>query len=207
MKFERLTNEFYGARKAGYVIDTDAPRVTDADLCARLEKERGSRFVEGKLDALYDFDGDLYKAENGDLYAVEYVFTDDGYEPLCWQRVKKEIHHKPTLKSINENLPRLDVLRRNYMVHGTTGYTYGRQFIKAAFANLDESGNVDDIRIYAEGDAMERRHYYSEKGTVDITGVIEEAVLCEDKLFSIHYNCRDYRAYIVRRIQEIIEEN
>lgn len=89
MKFKKMTNELYGAKNAGYVIDVDAPRITDADLYVKLAIERGNRFVDGKLDALYDFDGDLYKGEDGEYYAVEFVNTDDEVKPFCWQRVIK----------------------------------------------------------------------------------------------------------------------
>lgn len=91
MKFERLTNEVYGAKKAGYVIDTEEPRITDADLYVRIANERGSRYVDNKLDDLYDNDGDLYKGEDGNAYAVEYVYIDGVFKPLCWQRLVKDI--------------------------------------------------------------------------------------------------------------------
>lgn len=84
---------------------------------------------------------------------------------------------KPTKKSINAALPRLDFLRRNYMLHDYgVGIAYGYGYLRSAWADLDEDGNVSYIRIYSVGDAMERRHYYNEPGSVDITDAIENAI-------------------------------
>ena len=83
---------------------------------------------------------------------------------------------KPTLKSINKALPRFDLLRREYMLCGYTGIAHGRGFLSSAWANLDGNGNVESIRIYTSGDAMERRHYYREDGVVEITEAVEVAI-------------------------------
>ena len=88
-KFERLTQEIYGARNAGYMIDGKAELETDEQLIRKLRAERGDRFVEKKLDELYDFDGDLYQDENGDFYAVVFVYDRDHEVPLCWQKLTK----------------------------------------------------------------------------------------------------------------------
>ena len=95
-KFERKTSELYGAKRAGYRFDRFADREMDEQLIRKLRAERGERFVDDKLDALYDFDGDLYQDENGDFYAVVFVWDHDHEVPLCWQKlVVAEYHIKP----------------------------------------------------------------------------------------------------------------
>lgn len=84
-KFEKITSELYGAKKAGYTFDESADREMNEQLIRKLIAERGQKFVDKKLDAFYDLDGDLYKDEDGQAYAVEMV---DG-EPICWQKLRK----------------------------------------------------------------------------------------------------------------------
>ena len=84
-KFEKITSELYGAKKAGYIFDKSADREMNEQLIRKLTAERGQRFVDKKLDAFYDLDGDLYQDEEGQAYAVELV---DG-EPICWQKLRK----------------------------------------------------------------------------------------------------------------------
>lgn len=88
-KFERITGELYGAKKAGFVLDKDAERETNEQLARVLIAERGEKFVDSKLDAFHDFDGDLYRDEDGQEYAVEMVWVKDKEEPLCWQRLRR----------------------------------------------------------------------------------------------------------------------
>lgn len=84
--FVRLTNELYGARHAGYCFDLTAPRECDNDLMTRLVADIGWNYVDGMFDSFCDFDGDLYRDDNGDLYAV--MFYNE--RPFCWQKVKKQ---------------------------------------------------------------------------------------------------------------------
>lgn len=86
-RFERKTEKLYGARDAGYKFDRTADREEDQQLIRKLRAERGDRFVDDKLDALYDFDGDLYQDENGDFYAVVFVWDHDHEVPLCWHKL------------------------------------------------------------------------------------------------------------------------
>ena len=111
---------------------------------------------------------------------------------------------KPTLKSINAALPRFDVIRRHWMTYGTTGWTDGREFLASAFADLDESGNVVDITMYAASSGMEPRHYYSERypeTVVDITDQISEVIDHHDDC-----SAKKFRAKIVNAIQAKIAE-
>lgn len=112
---------------------------------------------------------------------------------------------RPTLKSINENLPRFDTIRRNYMRSDAAGFTDGRNFLGAAFADIDEAGNVKYITLYAVGDAMEERHYHADRydDVVEITEQIEDA-LSADRLYN-YGGSKGFRAQIVREIQEAIE--
>lgn len=89
MKFERLTSEGYGARNAGYTLDLDYPREYDKDLLQEAEIERGERFVDNALDSFNDFDGDLYRGDDGNLYAVSSIWFGNSSVPVIWQRVKK----------------------------------------------------------------------------------------------------------------------
>ena len=89
MKFEKVTSELYGAKKAGYTFDRDAEREINTQLMRILAAERGERFAEDKLDSFSDFDGDLYRGEDGEAYAVLYVYANGREQPLCWQRLKK----------------------------------------------------------------------------------------------------------------------
>lgn len=114
---------------------------------------------------------------------------------------------RTTLKSINDNLPRFDTIRKRYMLHETTGWIDGRSYLEAVFADIDsETGNCIDITFYAYGDAMERRHYYAGRypDTVfNITDQIEEILTdawCDYK------NSKAYRLHVVKAIQEVIEE-
>ena len=78
-----------------------------------------------------------------------------------------------TLKSINDNLPRLDALRRNYAPLGTAGVEYWKLgYLRAAIADVDDDRqHVTDITIYTYSDAMQANHY---RGSgIDITEQIE----------------------------------
>lgn len=88
-KFVKMTEELYGAKNAGYAIDKAADREEDQQLIRKLRAERGDRFVDDKMDALYDFDGDLYQDENGNFYAVVFVWDHDHEAPLCWHKLKE----------------------------------------------------------------------------------------------------------------------
>lgn len=103
---------------------------------------------------------------------------------------------KITLSSINANLPRLDTLRRSYRLHEWTGvFPSGIQTFSRAFADYDGNGNCTEIRTYAYGDAMERRHYYGTGDTADVTDIIEDWMRGE-------YD----RAEVCRRIQSAIDD-
>jgi len=105
----------------------------------------------------------------------------------------------PTKKSINNVLPRFDDLRRWYMFPGETGWAHG-SFIKSAWADLDDDGNVEDITVYGYGDGMAPRHYYNEPGTVDITDAIVDALKGDPDC-----SCKAFRAYIIEEIQDAVE--
>ena len=81
-----------------------------------------------------------------------------------------------TLRSINENLPRLDTLRRNYAPVGTIGLQYWRiGYLRAAIADVDDAHkHITGITIYTYGDAMEADHYRG--GGIDITEQIGDAL-------------------------------
>ena len=107
---------------------------------------------------------------------------------------------KVIIESVLKALPRFDWLRREYMFPGETGFAHGRGIISSAYADADEDGNVR-ITLYAVGDAMERRHYYGEDGTVDITDEIEEAVTCRS-WNDWGFSPKKFRRDIARKIQK-----
>jgi len=88
-KFEKVTEEIYGARKAGYTFDLAADRELNTQMMRVLIAERGERFVDDELDSFYDGDGDLYMDEDGQPYAVCMVYDGNHYVPLCWQKLRK----------------------------------------------------------------------------------------------------------------------
>lgn len=87
--FERKTFELYGARNAGYCFDLKEDREIDNQLMRKLIAERGERFVDNKLDDFCDFTGDLYEDENGEPFAVGFVYDGEHEVPLCWQKLRK----------------------------------------------------------------------------------------------------------------------
>lgn len=87
MTFTSITEGEYSAKNAGYILDPDAPRVIDTAFSQQLRAQRGDRFVDICLDSFYDFDGRAYRGDDGEAYAVEMVWDDDAWRPLCWQRL------------------------------------------------------------------------------------------------------------------------
>lgn len=79
-----------------------------------------------------------------------------------------------TKKSINENLPRITEITKNYVPVGFAGMLpEGAQTLRAVFADVDIDAKIcTGISVYAHGDAMEPRHYYRSDGVVDITELI-----------------------------------
>lgn len=114
---------------------------------------------------------------------------------------------KPTLKSINEYLPRFDALRREYRTTDQYGICPSRTFA-AAFADIGSDGNVTGITLYAVGDAYERKHYYSEQydNVVSISTQIEAAIKA-DGLDDCGYDSKRFRDAIIRDIQAAIANN
>lgn len=89
MKFEKLTDELYGARKAGYEFDPQAARYINEEARKRLSENR----IDILLDQLYDNDGDLYRGEDGECYGIVFCTIYDGEAkdwkdvPFAWQRM------------------------------------------------------------------------------------------------------------------------
>ena len=94
-----------------------------------------------------------------------------------------------TIKAINAALPRLDTMKRHYMPENTTGWIDGREFIGSAFADVDKDSGEIAITIYASGDAMEEKHYHSERyndTVIDITEQIENAISGATRSETVH---------------------
>jgi len=90
MKFDQLTNESYGARNAGFVIDFDYKIEWDADLFAALKSKRGEDWASGFVDSFHDFDGDLFIGEDGNYYHVALDYAGNApYVPVMWRRLKR----------------------------------------------------------------------------------------------------------------------
>lgn len=117
---------------------------------------------------------------------------------------KEDKTMKPTKKSIAQQLPRLDALRREYRTHDQYGICPSRTFSEA-YADLAEDGSVTRIAIYAVGDGREPRHYYagSYDDVVDITAQIEAAIKAED-YDAYGRDPKAYRAAVIDSIQDAI---
>lgn len=78
---------------------------------------------------------------------------------------------KITRKSINAVLPRLDELRRKYLLPGSTGripYPH-MQHLRCVMLDFDSATEqATSCTVYGVGDALERDHYYG-KDCIDIT--------------------------------------
>ena len=93
MKFTKITEGDYSARSAGYTMDTSADRIIDTELADLLRRNRGDNYVDNLLDELYDFDGPAYRGDDGEIYAVVFVYALDEYRPFCWQRLRKDARY------------------------------------------------------------------------------------------------------------------
>lgn len=89
MTFTPVIDELNGARNAGYIFDESADTVCDDALYKKLRSERGGNWVSNQVDTLYDFDGPLYRGDDGERYAVQMVWVEDGFVPLAWHRLIK----------------------------------------------------------------------------------------------------------------------
>lgn len=88
MKFEQLTNQAFGAQRAGYRPDPDAAPIIDEAVLEKIRKTRGESAANNLIDGFKDFDGDLFRGEDGELYTVEFDFTSYAqYAPAIWQHV------------------------------------------------------------------------------------------------------------------------
>ena len=93
-EFEIVKDELYAVEKAGFRLDAENDvRHFDFSQWHLSEEKTGTeRHEENALDSFYDLDGaKLCKDENGDLYAVEYIYSAalGCSTPLIWQRVVK----------------------------------------------------------------------------------------------------------------------
>lgn len=105
---------------------------------------------------------------------------------------------KLTKKSINAALPRLDELRRSFLLPGSTGripYRYMRH-LRCAMLDIDpDTKQATRCVVYGVGDALESDHYYG-IDCIDITECI------------MSWMSDDYvdRAACVSMIQDLAEE-
>ena len=83
MKFEQITNAAFGAMHAGYKIDLAAERQIDAAALQHVKYDHGENYVYSEIDALYDFDGDLYRGDDGEYYTV---WMHDN-TPIIWHKL------------------------------------------------------------------------------------------------------------------------
>lgn len=111
---------------------------------------------------------------------------------------------KPTKKSIAQQLPSLDALRREYRTHDQYGICPNRTF-GSAYADLAEDGSVSSITIYAVGDGRNPEHYYADQhdNVIDITEQIEAAIKAED-YDAYGRDPKAFRAAVIDSIQDAI---
>lgn len=114
---------------------------------------------------------------------------------------------RTTLKSINDNLPRFDTIRKRYMLHETTGWIDGRSYLSAVYADVDSvTGNCIDITFYVSGDAMEQRHYYAGRYPDTVFNITEQIEEILTDAWCDYKDSKAYRSHVVKAIQEVIEE-
>lgn len=83
---------------------------------------------------------------------------------------------KTTRKSINAALPRLDELRRSFLLPGSTGmipYPHMRHLRRAMLDYDPETQQATRCVVYGVGDALEADHYHG-IDCIDITDAIIE---------------------------------
>lgn len=90
MKFEQLTNEFNGARNAGYTLDLTCSHEVDDSAAASVMTTRGESYLNSLVDSLFDNEGDLFRGQDGNLYAVIFDYGRTPAVPVAWQRLRKE---------------------------------------------------------------------------------------------------------------------
>ena len=91
MKFERITAEAFGAKHQHWDIDRSVKWEQDRDFYDRLRREKGENWLSNQLDSFFDFDSNLYLADDGNFYAVHHVMDMDGsFKPLYWWRLKRD---------------------------------------------------------------------------------------------------------------------
>lgn len=89
MKFTQLTNEFCGARKAGYALDLNAQHEVNQPALDDLRHRRGESAVNNLIDSLSDNEGDLFQGEDGEYYTVEFDYSASPAVIAAWHRLVK----------------------------------------------------------------------------------------------------------------------
>jgi hypothetical protein len=89
MKFERITNEYYGARNAGYSFVKPYSPVFDAKQIDKIRKRSGEAYVNNMFDSFADCDGDLFRGDDGLMYVVSFDWGASPAVPAIWHRVEK----------------------------------------------------------------------------------------------------------------------
>lgn len=91
MKFEVVVDELFGAKSAGYRFDTEHSHlVIDPDAQNEFLKDWNPNRLSNKIDSFLDFESELYRGEDGEFYAVEFIYPRSGGKmPLCWWKLVK----------------------------------------------------------------------------------------------------------------------
>lgn len=84
-KFKKISDEFYAVPEAGYKLDKDD----------KMHLEFPVGFSENRrydeIDSFCDMDCiTLCSDENGEMYAVMYIWWGDELLPMIWQKVIKK---------------------------------------------------------------------------------------------------------------------
>lgn len=88
--FTIINDEQYAVKNAGYKLDFEND-TTHSDF-SQWHFNRSENRQLDKIDSFYDLDNaSLCRDENGELYAVEYIYsgTTGTFIPMIWQRVTK----------------------------------------------------------------------------------------------------------------------
>lgn len=89
--FTIINDELYAVKNAGYKLDFEND-ITHSDF-SKWRDPFGNR-ASSAIDSFYDLDNaKLCRDENGELYAVEYLYSDITHDdlgtlmPMIWQKV------------------------------------------------------------------------------------------------------------------------
>lgn len=87
MTFTKITNEVYGAKKAGFVHDGTGKVFYDDNAVKAFLQIRDQNALDRIPDSLFDLDCDAYIGDDGKAYAVYDSYIGGKDIPVAWIRL------------------------------------------------------------------------------------------------------------------------